>query len=363
MQRLPVLIPVCLGLMASPVCAQVIREEPVAEIPPAIVLQEQPSQPAAAPAQPSSRPQQPLQPPVQPVAIPPQPVVGPVLPVQPLPDEVAVTQPTAEEINAQINNAAFDAALSGILPLSPEQIRELMRRVDDSQYAAGAPLRNPRPEIRVATLSLDPGIEPPEIEVSTGMVTTITMLDATGQPWPIKNVAVGGSFDVPQPEEGSHIIRVIPMTKYTPGNLSVTLVNLATPITFRLKTGGDVVHYRFDARIPEYGPNAQIPIIDRAAQVSAGDGVIMAVLDGTPPAGAQKLTVTGVDSRTAAWKAGDTVFLRTTLKLLSPAWEASVSSADGMTVYSIPDTPVVMLSDNGVPVRARLALREKVNEY
>jgi Putative outer membrane core complex of type IVb secretion len=46
--------------------------------------------------------------------------------------------------------------------------------------------------------------------------------------------------------------------------------------------------------------------------------------------------------------------VRTPLTLLSPAWNSSVSSADGMTVYEIGDAPVLLMSDNGAMIRARL---------
>lgn len=280
-----------------------------------------------------------------------------------------------------VNDAAFEAAVSGMLPMTPEQIQELIRRIDANQQAAQSPPHNPTPKVNVASLSLDPGAPLPEIKVAAGFVTTLTLLDATGQPWPIRDMAYGGNFDISSPGTGAeidlksdpklpegaatssmaHVIHITPMARYGKGNLSISMVGLSTPITFRLTSGTDVVHYRFDARIPEYGPNARVPLIDKGMGLQAADADLMQILDGVPPQTAARMNVSGLDRRSSAWQYNGVVYLRTPLKLLSPGWEASASSADGMTVYQLSEAPVLLLSDNGVTVRARLSPREGPN--
>jgi len=149
------------------------------------------------------------------------------------------------------------------------------------------------------------------------------------------------------------MVRITPMTRFGYGNLSVRLKDLATPITFRLSAGNDIVHYRYDARIPAMGPNAKTQLIQHT-KLTAGDDLIMAVLDNSIPSGAKKLKVVGTDRRTAAYKIGERTFVRTPLSMLSPSWDASVASADGMTVYETGDAPVILLSDAGQLVRVHL---------
>jgi len=121
-----------------------------------------------------------------------------------------------------------------------------------------------------------------------------------------------------------------------------------------LKTSKDEVQYRVDARIPEYGPFAQAPLIQGGTERVAGNSLITSVLDGTPPEGAKRLNVSGVDGRTRAYTINGLTYLRTPLTLLSPGWEQSVSSADGMNVYALSQAPVLLLSDKGRFVRANL---------
>ena len=162
------------------------------------------------------------------------------------------------------------------------------------------------------------------------------------------------------PEEGGHVVRITPQSAHTIGNISIRLVDLITPITFTLQTGLDEVDYRFDARIPKQGPLAKTPLIEHGGlkSVVGGDENLVQMLDGTPPGGSDKLKIDGTDGRTSVWRLTGRIYLRTPLTLLSPAWSSSVTSADGMNVYVLNDTPVILLSDEGRMVRAHIAATE-----
>lgn len=249
---------------------------------------------------------------------------------------------------------SYKRATDSMLPMTPDQVRGFMQRLEATQEASIPPFAGtPRGEVKVHTLTLDPGVDPPLVNLAAGYVTTIAVLDATGQPWPILDVGVGGNFEVSPTQAGSHVVRLTPLTRFGNGNLSVLLKDLTTPVIFRLAAGGNTVNLRYDARIPKFGPNAKVPLIDRR-KLAAGDEVIMMFLDNAPPGDAKRLRVSGTDKRTMAWMLNDKVFVRTPLTLLSPAWNASVSSADGMTVYEVGDAPVLLASDSGNMQRIRL---------
>ncbi len=254
------------------------------------------------------------------------------------------------------NEKSFDRAEKGLLPLAPDQIRDFDAPARNNPKSCRQPPSSgqPKGEVKFVTLSLDPGVEPPQINLVAGYVTTITMVDATGEPWPIADVGVGGNFEVsPTKSSDSHVVRVMPLSRASVGNLSILLKELPTPIIFRLASGGPTVDMRYDARVPKLGPNAKVPLINRP-RLEAGSENIMLLLDNVPPSGAKRMKVSGVDTRTMAWMLDQHVYVRTPLTLLSPAWDASVSSADGMTVYQIGDAPILLMSDNGAVVRARL---------
>jgi len=279
--------------------------------------------------------------------------------IPPISAELLMLTPEEQQELAMQNarGKAFDNNLKTTLPLEPAEIKEVIDRFEQTTKAAEQPFGHitPKAEVRVSTVNLEPSATPETIHLAPGHVSSVTVLDATGQPWPIADVSWGGDFEVQTPATGGHIIRISPLGGYKVGNMSLSLVDLPTPVTFRLETQPDRVDYRFDARMPIPGPNAMAPVIEVPLQTQAGDGSLISILDGVSPDGTTSLTVSGVDGRTSAYKNGDRVFVRTPLTLLSPAWSEQVASADGMTVYVIPDAPVLLLSDKGRMVRASLS--------
>ncbi len=268
-------------------------------------------------------------------------------------------QKTPEEVEVEIRTQSFNAALTGLLPMRPQEVRKLLEHFDKTKQAVEVPVfPYPEPEVVVETVSLDPGAMPPEIKLATGHVTTLNILDVTGAPWPIQDISWAGNFEVVQPEAGGHVVRISPMAEFAYGNISIRLLKLKTPISFVLKVHRDKVQYRFDARIPEYGPYAQPPLIDGGLTLVAGDALLNNILDGVPPEGAIRLKVSGADSRTSAYLYNDVTYVRTPLTMLSPGWSSSASSADGMNAYTMVNAPVLLLSDGGKMVRARLSEKD-----
>lgn len=265
--------------------------------------------------------------------------------------------PSEQDQKSMISDLAFQSALDSSLPLRPEQIQQLIGRMSALQQSTATTLNDPvrpTPVVKVETVSLDPSGPMPEIKLAAGYVSTIMILDASGAPWPVKDVAFAGKFEVRIPNDDKHILRIIPLNRFNEGNVTLQLQGLAAPLVFRVTAGNSEVYYRYDVRVPAMGPQARPPRFQSATSIVAGDPVLMSVLDGYPPTGSKRLDVKGLDTRSAAWEVGGQTYLRTPLSLLSPAWSNSASSGDGTTVYLIPDTPVLLLSDQGVMVRARI---------
>jgi intracellular multiplication protein IcmK len=108
--------------------------------------------------------------------------------------------------------------------------------------------------------------------------------------------------------------------------------------------GQKAVDYRVDLRVQGYGPNAKSMPMDNGLPPSASD-ILLHVLDGVPPAGSARLTVSGGDAR--AWLLNEKMFVRTNLTILSPGWLGSMTSADGMHAYEMQKSPVLLVSWHG----------------
>ncbi|MBK67259.1 MAG: type IV secretion protein DotH [Rickettsiales bacterium] len=268
-----------------------------------------------------------------------------------------------EKIRKEERETAVKQTKQTLFPLKPEEIEQMLEMFNVTrEKAESAGKVVPKPEVKVADISLDPSMVPEVIMTAPGNVTTLSILDITGQPWPIQDVTWAGEFEVIPPEPKGHVIRITPLTVHGFGNISIRLIDLTTPVTFTLKTSPYISFYRFDARIPEYGPNASVSLIDQGPGIVAGDAIMTALLNGAPPENTVRLSVDGVDGRTSVWRSSGRVFVRTPLSLLSPGWTASASSADGMKIYQISESPVLLLSDKGNMVRAQVGKEEVVDD-
>ncbi len=282
----------------------------------------------------------------------------------PVVGEETAPEQTTEEKKAKTRQEAFDAAFEGLMPLKPDEIRTLLEKYDDIQKSVAEPYSGrPKPIVSVENASLEPGAEPLTVQVAQGNVTTVTFLDSTGSPWPIEDTSWAGDFEVVESggEDGSHILRITPQSEFAHGNMSIRLLDLKTPVILTLNTARDIVHYRLDIIVPGYGPLAKAPLIEGGQiTITAGKVEISRILAGVVPEAFKRLEVVGADGRTSAYADGPTTYLRTPLTLLSPSWSAHASSSDGMHVYVIEQSPVVLLSDKGQMVRVHLSDRKEV---
>lgn len=245
-----------------------------------------------------------------------------------------------------IDTKAFEGVTRQLFPLTPEQIVRLKQIYEASEFAEASPAGTPpKPTATSQFVNLSPGSTPPVIRLSQGFVSSLVFLDSTGAPWPISAYDLGDptAFNI-QWDKTSNTLMIQAQKLYNYGNLAVRLKGLNTPVMLTLIPGQKAVDYRVDLRVQGYGPNANTTPIEEGIPPSAND-VLLHVLDGVPPQGSQRLTVSGGDAR--AWLLGDKMFVRTNLTILSPGWISSMTSADGMHAYEMQKSPVLLVSWHG----------------
>lgn len=265
---------------------------------------------------------------------------------------------------ASIRKDAFGIASDQMMPLKPAEIRKMLELYDETKQASETPVYpSPEPESAFQSVSLDPGAKPLVVKTAMGNVTTVSIVDLTGQPWPIKDLTWAGDFQIEQPESGSQMLRIIPTSEFATGNVSMRLVGLNPPVIFTLKAERQSVHVRLDVQVPEIGPNGVLPPIDVPISTKAGDEFMTSVLVGVVKGkDTEQLKVDGIDGRTTVYSKGGMIYVRTPYTMLSPAWSSSVQSGDGTHVYALNFSPVILLSDKGKMVRAYLSHKERSDE-
>ncbi len=235
------------------------------------------------------------------------------------------------------HDAAVREKIHRHFPLTPGDIRLMKKAVEETQKAVHGPV----PEGRAVSVrvSLDPGAVFPEIHLVPGIATTITVVDATGAPWPIEDLIVGNekSFPVRRLSSPNGVV-VEPKNNVGWTSLSLVLAGRGTPAVLKLVDSDQLSDTRVTARIEGRGPNAVAPLFREPKPVVTSR--ILAYLDGIPPARARSLHVRGTKDM-EAWREGNRLFVRTHLDVLAPAWTETVSGPNGMKLYVFPPVSVI----------------------
>ena len=236
-------------------------------------------------------------------------------------------------------------------PLTPEDIRLLKRTLYETQQAVhGSP-----PVGRAVSLqvSLDPGASFPVVHLVPGIASTVTVVDATGAPWPIEDVIVGNSKSFPvRRMSTSNGVVIEPKNNVGWTSLSLVLKGRGTPAVLKLVDSDHLSDTRVTARIEGRGPNAIAPLFREPKPVVSAR--ILAFLDGIPPPQAQELHVVGTKDM-EAWRFGSRLFVRTHMDVLAPSWIETVEGPNGMKLYVFsPVSVITAAGENGEMVTVEL---------
>ena len=247
---------------------------------------------------------------------------------------------------------AFKDIETTLSPMSDEQmdkIKQLYRRVNKQSV-----LRDdvaPTPVFSSMMVDLQPGSSPAAIRVSPGYVSSLLFVDSTGAPWPIRAYDVGDptAFNIvwnnADADETSlaNTMLIQAMSLYKDGNLVVMLQGLNTPVILSLIPGQQEIDYRVDIQVPGFGPFAK----PEESMYSKGTNpVLNTIINNISPPNSKLLKVTGGAAK--AWLFGDTMYVRTNLPVVSPAWISTMKGASGnVSAYELPKSPVILVMDNG----------------
>lgn len=242
-----------------------------------------------------------------------------------------------------------------ISPLAPTEIRALHEDFNATRQAKAEQLVTPIPRISSISVDLSPGGAPPVVHTMINQPSALVFFDATGAPWPLAAppfLASAGYFDVRWLKDTSDV-SITATSQYETVGMTVYLKGLATPVVVILNSGEPdsqsktrMIDARLDLRIPGRGPNAKASIMGQG-RIDMYNDALQAFLDGVPPSGARRVTIEGTPpSHTDVWSLGDSLYLRTPLEIRS-AFEQTMSSADGMHIYKVDPTPLIMVSSGG----------------
>ena len=247
----------------------------------------------------------------------------------------------------------------GSLPFTERQIEFLAGWMRDAQEATER-AGNPPAEGRIRRLDVESGsVAIPEISVRWGYATALAFVDLTGAPWPIQEVVVDSEF-LPEGSGGeaaesaggvAHVLYLVPQRRFLHGNAVVQLEGHVQPVVLRLLDDGELVDFRVEVRLAHAGPQADASALVVRRGFHAGDAVLLDLLGGVIPGGAERLVVDGGTYETRAWRHEGDVLMVTDSLVLSPGPWAAERGSGHRWAYRLPDSPVILVARDGREVR------------
>tara|TARA_R110001592_G_scaffold33503_8_gene115995 strand:+ start:2884 stop:3804 length:921 start_codon:yes stop_codon:yes gene_type:complete len=263
-----------------------------------------------------------------------------------------------------------------ILVADPKTIMNVRAQIQRNSAARQAPIIDDFADIAgqglldledMFEVTLQPDSEVPTVAIARYQSTSITFIDAFGNPWPIRRVtnfldglvaierAVDeGEIDLNDPQAGS--MTVSALKHGAMGNIVVYLMGLSTPISVKLEGKAGMFHRQATIRVAKAGPQTESSklLSEPAVQIGAAASAdLNNALYGVSPLGAKAMVVEGADGK--AWVKGDSIFLQTSLAVFAPQI-LDVSHGNGLyRAYELPLTTIVQGTDErGQTVMVRI---------
>lgn len=281
---------------------------------------------------------------------------------------------------AQTANEAMQEAVEqraeSILVADPSTIINVRKQIQQNSAARQAPIIDDFADVAAQSVldledifevTLQPDSTVPRIAIARFQSTSISFIDAFGNPWPIRKVSNfldglvaieravdDGEVDLNDPQAGSMTVSALKHGGI--GNIVVYLVGLSTPVSVILEGKAGMFHRQATIRVAQAGPQTDTSAMfaEPTVRIGAAANVdLNNALYGVSPIGSQAMVVEGADGK--AWVKGDSLFLQTPLAVFAPNI-IEVSHGNGLyRAYELPLTTIVQgTNESGQTVMVRI---------
>ena len=248
---------------------------------------------------------------------------------------------------------AFKNAMGNAFSLTPNEIKEFRTALAEQKRAASTSPGYSQETSSQRTLLINPSITakytPPVVRINNGLLTTITLTDKNGTPWPISQYSIGDNknFKVIAPKVSHGILIIQGLSSFKETNIVLLLNNFPLPVIVTLISGQKTWDYMDNIRIDSiFGENKNTD----KTKTKQAPSYLTEILSGSKtPIGAKKLPLKTCANNTNVWAYKNHLLVKTESILLSPSSIYNLTNTTNnqtVNVYEIQASPYILLSNN-----------------
>lgn len=255
----------------------------------------------------------------------------------------------------KLTDRALESLLDGMFVLSPEEKRKIL---DEKRRHTSVKYMNADPkEIHAfIDVSTRPESPLPELYLTPYHVSMITVVDSTGEPWPIVDASERhDNFHIDLVEKHSYKNLLKGTADFGVGNtnLSLVLADLSTVVSVKLVASEDKYHPAPVLQIDKPGPNAKVLPVFTAQPLQDAD-LMRRLIVADLPEGFLKMR--SDDPNVDAWLFENSLYVRSVYQPSNPHPRAYHYGPNGYGAYKMAYVPViVMVNSTGQEKRIRIS--------
>lgn len=256
----------------------------------------------------------------------------------------------------KLSDRALESLMDEMFLLDPEEKRRIY---DEKRRRSAEAVQNmnsdPKEKHEIIPVSTRPEADLPEVYITPYHVSMITVIDSTGEPWPIVDASERHSnFTVEKLDQHEFKNLLKGTATYGVGNtnLSLVLSGLPSVVSVKLVAKDDVYHPAPVLQIDKPGPNAKVLPAIGTPGLEDADVMRRLVLADLPDNFKRMKTN---DPNVDAWVFEESLYVRSTYEPSNPHPRAYRYGPNGYGAFKMAYVPViVMVSESGVEKRIRI---------
>lgn len=257
-----------------------------------------------------------------------------------------------------LSDVAFQGLKEEMFPETAEQIKEI-QQIEQDMINALYDKKEPTALTEILTVSTKPGAKPVTVYLAPLTTSQFSIIDSTGEPWPVQLAKIGNGTDYIGGKVTSHefnnALEVSTKRQVGSTNLILTLEGNSIPIYVKLRSSVDKYHPIPILMIDREGPKAKVRQVSSVGAVKT-ESLMKDLVLGIVPDHFKKMVSS--DSNVDAWVDDKDLYLRTKYSPSSPLARSMTYGYGGYGAFKMNRMPIIFMTDDVRGYEKRIVFTE-----